>query len=222
MRLAARLDRVLPALTVRERVSLTLRAQAAGDEPDPQLSRLSSLEERKEYDRYVALIIAANVELGTLVQALAIALWEIASRLDDADLLREAAALSAEQEGSVMPDKPVRNWRSINPISTPFFLCGVAEDIQSQLRDQLKLRWQEVRALEILWTEIAAEFGGADPRHPELKAKADELSADARELATRLFARPRKAPEPTDEVLAGMRERVDRAFGYLGLIETKP
>ena len=70
MNLAARLGRLTPALTPKERFLMVLRARQAGEEPEPGLNRLDTLAERKEYDSCVALTITANNELGTLAWGL--------------------------------------------------------------------------------------------------------------------------------------------------------
>jgi hypothetical protein len=219
--LATRLDKLLPSLSVRQRIALILRAEAAGEEPDRELSKLHTLAERQEYDRFVALIIAANHELGAMVFGLSVIAADLESRLEDAELLRSAADLVAEEQGEGPPKGPVRTWRRLKSITVPEFLCGVAEDIRVRLQRQIDLRWQEMQALEQVWAEVAEQFGGEDPRHPDLKAQAGEVSCLLRELATKVSLRPRRLPEPSEEMLAGMRARVAVSFGYLGLRETR-
>jgi hypothetical protein len=43
------------------------RAQAASIEPDPELARLPTLAERREYDECIALIIAVNARLALII-----------------------------------------------------------------------------------------------------------------------------------------------------------
>ena len=130
--------------------------------------------------------------------------------------------MAAEQEGEASPPKAVKNWRRLKQIPIGVFLCSVAAEIRLALQDQVEFRRQELRALEVTWAEIAAQFDGEDPRHPELRDKAAAVSERLRLLAERVALRPRQVPEPTEEMLSQMREQVERAFGHFNLRVTRP
>ena len=141
--------------------------------------------------------------------------------LDRSDLLLEAAAQAAELEGMEMPPLPVRNWRKQETLTVPVLLGGLAEEIRAEAQSHVELRWQEVRALQIVWGEVAAHFDGADPRHPELVDEADNVAANCEALLRRAWLRPKRLPEPTEQQLDDIRARVERAFEYFGLRETR-
>jgi hypothetical protein len=78
-----------------------------------------------------------------------------------------------------------------------------------------------MRALEVVWVEIAAQFNGEDPRHADLQAKAAEVSARLQQLGQSVAGRSRRLPEPTEAMLAEMRGRVEEAFGHFNLRVTR-
>ena len=221
MSLATRLDQLLPSLSVRQRFALILRAQAAGEQPDPEWSRLPTLEQRQEYDRYAALIIAANHAMGAQVHAMAMVLHDLENRAADVELLQAAAQQLAEQEGAATPPRPVRHWRRLKQIETSAFLCSLAADIRRELQERLDQRWQELEALEIVWAEIAANFDGQDPRHPDLRQQTATATEQLRSLLEKTAGKTHRPAKPTEEVIESMRSLVDRAFGHFNLRVTR-
>ena len=111
MALSTRLQKLLPALTPKQRIILILRAQAAGEEPDQELRRVADPMERREYDAYAALVTAANNELGMGLRALTVVAGNLADRADDIELLGRAAAFLAADQGLPPPKPPARGWR---------------------------------------------------------------------------------------------------------------
>ncbi|MPZ49025.1 MAG: hypothetical protein GEU75_06920 [Dehalococcoidia bacterium] len=220
MSIATRLDKLMPALSVRQRISLVLRAQAAGEEPDPEWSRLTSLEQRQEYDRYAALIIAANLELGAIVHGLEMAAGALENRLIDFELLAWASAEIGRQEGAA-PARPVKNWRQLKTMTAGTFLGNLAEEVRRELAAQVELCWQTIRAIEVTWSEIAAQFDGADPRGPELRQKAADLSRRLRTVLDKVSTR-RQPAEPAEAMLNDMQQRVEDAFAHFNLRVTWP
>ncbi len=82
------------------------------------------------------------------------------------------------------------------------------------------LHWQELRAIELAWQEIAAEFDGQDPRHPDPLRLAEETRARLLELLGHLSPRhARKPPEPSETVMASVRRHVDEAMRPMGFRE---
>ena len=106
-------------------------------------------------------------------------------------------------------------------MSVPEFLRGLHEELRASLFSEAKLRWQELRALETVWEEIAADFDGEDPVHPDLRTHLDETKRRLRALIQELAPakRTKKLPEPTEVLLAQYRGLVDRAFHQMGLLE---
>ena len=94
------------------------------------------------------------------------------------------------------------------------FLRSLAREQRRDLVEVLALRWQELRAVELAWAELATEFGGEDPVGPELREIAVDLSADLRALATELGATNRLT-EPEEETTEQLRTAVDDAYARL-------
>ena len=168
------------------------------------------------------MLIAINHELGTVVRGLQIIASGLEARLYDVELLDSAALLVAEQEGTAAPPKAVRHWRKLKQIESATFFTSVAGDIRRELQEQIDFRWQELRAIEILRTELATRFDGEDPLLPEVRQEADQVSDLLRDLSQRLAGKPRRLPEPTESILLDMRGHVDASFAHFNLRVTWP
>ena len=215
MSLATRLDRLVPALSGRQRAVLILRALAAGHEPDPELRQIADERERQTFNRCMALIYVVNVELEAMLQAL---LFH-AQRLDadmTLDLLREAGALVEQDTGEHPDPRTVKNWRRAKEVNVTEFILGVAEDVRSTLLVDVLQRWRELQAVETVCRELAAEFEGEDLLLPEVRQVAEQARELLRAQLQRLGA-PRRLPLLNETLLQGVRNRVERAFDVLGL-----
>jgi len=219
MSIATRLTRLAPSLTARERVVLVIRAHNAGQDPDPDVLNVPQ-QQRAEYDRYIALCIAANNELGLVLHFLMIVAADMESRAGDVENLRAAASALAEENGLELPRRLTRNWRYKQDLNAVEFLVGLSDDIKAVLLERVELRWQELQAVEYVAREIAAKFDGEDPRASELLEDARQAEQALRQLAQRL-GRSRSLPAATQEIVEEIRLRVDNAFSYLGLRETR-
>jgi hypothetical protein len=69
MSLAARLNRLTPALSGKQRALLVIRADLDGREPDREWLNVPS-DQRREYNYFVALLFTSNNTLGTLLTSL--------------------------------------------------------------------------------------------------------------------------------------------------------
>jgi hypothetical protein len=215
--LSARLDRVLPGLTARQRAVLVLRALAAGQEPDTSLRDIGDLRERRAFNRYMGLLYVVNSELDGMLHGVLYALERLAARRS-LELLREAGALAAADLGEQADPSVVRNWRKAKAVSVTEFLLGVAEDVRAQELAELLSLWREFRSLEAVWRELAAEFDGESLLLPELRARAERVLAELQAQGRRLAA-PRRLPGADEATVAQVRDRVERAFAYLGVVE---
>jgi hypothetical protein len=130
MSLAARLGRLTPALTGKERALLALRARNAGQTPDPELRPGMTPEASREYNRYAALIHVANAELGMLCTVLAYQVECLEAQAERVLLLEEAAALLVKDLGETLEESRVRNWRSRKQVTVPVFLRGLAAELR--------------------------------------------------------------------------------------------
>ena len=220
--LDARLDRLMPTLTAKERAILVIRADKAGTPEDPEVRRSLPREQLREFNRYLGLCYVANADLGIVLHVLSIQVERFENESYRLSELSGAAdLLEKEMPEEVAKEPPVRGWRRRERITVPEFLRGVHEELRASLFRDARYRWQELRALETVWEDIAADFEGEDPVHPDLRAKLDETERRLRALIQELTPakRTKKLPEPTEVLLAQYRGLVDRAFHQMGLLE---
>ena len=219
MSIATRLSRLAPSLTARERVVLVIRARNAGQEPDPEVLRIPE-DQRREYDRFVALCIAANVELGAIIHAIWLQALGLERGMYPGRINLEAAAL-VEADAGIGPQPASRYWRRQAQVDSASFFRGVAAEQRHWLLDDALDRWRELKAVESVWHEVAAQFDGEDPLGPEVREKAHETDALLKKLVAELAGKERKAPQPTEALIELVRAELDRALGYLKLRETR-
>jgi hypothetical protein len=84
--------------------------------------------------------------------------------------------------------------------------------LREQLREGVPWCWREVRAVEMVLDEVAAEFDGEDPLLPPVREVLDKTRQDLRELHVLLDFVDAEAelPEPDEERVAELRERLLR------------
>jgi len=128
-------------------------------------------------------------------------------------LLLEAAAL-LEHEHGLKPPKRLRDWRKPGQMEVNEFLRSVARDLKEELIEALALRWQELRPIQLVWEELALEFGGADPVDPQFREKLAAASGQIASLAGEFGATGRLAG-PDDSLVSEARKVADDAFERL-------
>ena len=107
-----------------------------------------------------------------------------------------------------MKDKPVKSHNNAYPGTRNTLTAALIE----RLRTGIKCQGQEIRAVEILTAEVAAEFDGEDPMMPELRAVFDQAKAELTGIAETLarFGIESDLPEPDEDVLDRVRLVVHR------------
>ncbi|HLF79731.1 MAG TPA: hypothetical protein VJB57_19795 [Dehalococcoidia bacterium] len=221
--LSSRLTRLTPVLTAKERAILALRAHNTGVDLDPDVRGKMPREQVREYNRYAGLAYIACSELGALCLVIASHVDCLDNQCRQFEMLEEAGGIIAKELGEEVDKRRVRGWRKKASVTVPHFLAGVAEDLRREVHQGLALRWQEIRAVEVVWDEIALEFDGEDAAASELRAKAEEVKTALLDLNRRISGtRARPLPEADDAAMTRMRELVDQAFKVLGLLEDPP
>ncbi len=92
---------------------------------------------------------------------------------------------------------------------------GLSEVIGEQtarIQAGMRMRWEDVRALEIVIDEIAAEFGGEDPLRPLIREALDKAKAGLTFLNRLLEVHDQavELQEPDEDNLADLRALVER------------
>jgi len=208
-----RLQKVTRGLSPLQRITLILRTQREGREPDPELSRISDPQQNKAFNRYVALIYVINRELGALCHTASGFTQSLEYSANQIRLLDHAAGL-LESDLGLEPVKRPRDWRKHN-MEVPEFLRRLALELREDLLTAVAQRWRELAALETVWTELAEEFGGENPVSPELRSLALDTKQRLLSLAKE-FGGKRRLADPDEDTLAEIQRQVDAAFDQLG------
>ena len=213
MTVQSRLQKITQSLSPLQRITLMLEAHRDGREADPELHRISDPHQAKAFRRYIALLYISNAALGPRCDAVAIVAGDLDVAANQVRLLEQAAGVLEEEHGLKLPRR-VRDWHRSGEMEVNEFLRSLARDLRNDLVEVLALRWQELRAVELVWDELAEEFGGADPVDPQFREKVAEASGRMQALAKEMNA-TRRLLEPDEDVLAEARKAVDDAFARL-------
>lgn len=217
--LSSRLGKITSGLTGRERAVLVLRALAAGEEPDTSLRTIDDPSQRREFDRCMGYINAANSSLqGTIHHLLYHAQW--LEQFDFLELIQGAAEQSAEATGETPDPRKVKRWRKEKSINAPEFFLGIAEETREKQLSLVLDIWRQLQAVERVRGELAEEFDGVDLLIPEVREQTDDLRKRVLELAASLKG-PKSMPEPEDELVEQARAQVESVFKYWRLIEVR-
>jgi hypothetical protein len=218
--LDARLSKLLPALSARERAVLALRAQNAGQDA-AAIRRSMPAEQRHEYNRYMGLVFVAGCQMGALVYVIKNQVENLSFDLDRIDQLERAATVLEEDDPESVAAHPVRPWRQrqrqSEHLTVPEFLRSLALELKEDAFKELSVRWRELRAVEIVLDEIAEQFDGEDALHPDARGWLTNSRSAALRVTERLGRK--RLPEPGEDYLSRTRALIDQGFAALGLVE---
>jgi hypothetical protein len=166
------------------------------------------------------LLFTSNTTLGVLLRALTWIVDALERDLDQYSMLANAARLLEEALAETPDIEEVRRWEKSSRVTLPLFLRGLEWDIRAGGLQRLLLLWQEMRALELVWEEIAGDCDGEDLRHRDVVAEATALRSRLLELIQDASPkRAKKPPEPNEEALTGVRHHVAEAMRMFGFRE---
>jgi len=207
--LMKRLERLEPALSVRERFLIALRDYQEGKATDPNVTRLEQAD-RPEYDRYARLVIASNERLGGFAWMLK---QQAAWNEHDLDIVvvLEAAALQLEEQESLPREEPTKRWRKRQEVTVPFFLRGTALELREMVLARVDDALQNLGAIEAVWSEAEDELG-ADPVHPEVRGRLADCRKALLDLRQRAGTKKRVLGPPA-EMVESMRQQLRDAAG---------
>jgi hypothetical protein len=217
MSLAARLSRMSPVLTARERAALTIRSELAGQEPDLSLRRNMPRDQLTEFNRLIALYYIANAELSTVVYCLKLQADLLTRTLETVSHLGEGAASIAAQLGEPPPKGSLRDLRKRTDLTVPEHLLGLSLHIEDDLKGLALYRHQELLAVETVWQEIRDQLDGEEV----VRADRLELVAATRQQLLTVIrdAKRGKALQPTSEQLEHYRGMVADVLHNFQLLE---
>ena len=216
MSIDARLGRLMPVLSARERGILVLRSLKEGTEEDPLWRLTMPPSQVREFNRYIGLMNACNIYLShfiTVVEQwteqvnLKFLLMLTVGRLDD--LVWDIAKLVSTKKRAKV-EKMVEN--GYLPVDLPWAekensYFDLAGGLYERLREGVVHRWQELRAIEIVVEEVAQEFDGEDPLRPILRETLEKTKGEIRSLHEHLSKiEPLELLEPEEEIMAALNE----------------
>ena len=228
--LDTRLGKLMPALTAKERAMLVLRSLKGGTPEDPKWRRAMPTSQVAEFNRYIGLMNACNVQVGALIMLVnqsveklelrfawftSLVLWgSHAEDLEDyIDRYTKPDGERAQVE--LLRMKSEEPWRSFHVRSEgeePLW-SRLAEALQERMKAELPCHWQQLRAVEMVLDEVTEEFGVEDVLRP---VQRQEIAA-AKEKALAVQGTLQKwtgafeLPEPDPEALEETRRLIKRA-----------
>lgn len=201
--LHARLGKLAPSLSAKERFLLVLQAHNAGEPEDPEVRRTMPPGQRKEFNRYAHLVYAANAQLWPMLVALSALLDNMEYAYERFGLLEKGAAQLEEAHAAQLAKDAAEGGYTV-----PMFLRELQGELETSIRHELSLRWRELRALEIVWAEVDAECDGEPATEQQVRDRAGKTKARLKALAEQLASKgpkprlPEPAPEFVDQVRA--------------------
>jgi hypothetical protein len=217
MSLAARLGRMSPVLTARERAALTIRSELNDQEPDPALRRNMPGDQLTEFNRLIALYYIANSELATIAYCLKLQADLLEADLEIVVQLKDAADSLAEQLSEPPPEGTLGALRKRSELPVPLYLLGQSLILADRLARTARYRYQELLAIETVWQEIRDQLDGEEI----VRSDRLELAAETKQQLLTLIGDSKrgKALQPTMEQLEQYRGRVAEVLHAFHLLE---
>lgn len=222
MSIDARLKRVAPGLSAKERALLVLGSLKNKTPEDPSWRRTMPSGQIAEFNRLIVLMNACNIHLPmyiTMVEqhteqlwlrfawwqtlvGLGLQTWQLAQLIPPGKHARAAAVTrqaSLEAELPWEPEASEHSWLSL------------AERMEAGIRLMLVSLWQELRAIDLVLDEVAGEFEGEDSLRPVMRGLVEKTRAKLTSLHELLSAtKPIELQEPDEEALDLARTYFDR------------
>jgi peroxiredoxin family protein len=151
MSLAARLNRLTPALNGKQRALLVIRAHLDDREPDREWLDMPS-EQRREYDYYVALLYTSNTTLGVLLKGLTWIVDALEGDLQQYAMLGQASRtcrpLRATRAMScckaVVPPASTSSTSARRGISAMTTEVSLSPEIEAKINEAVAARFAEI------------------------------------------------------------------------------
>ena len=229
--LDTRLNRLMPTLKAKERAMLVLGSLRDGTPEDPKWRRAMPTSQVAEFNRYIGLMNACNVQVGALIMLVnqsveklelrfawftSLVLWgSHAEDLEDyIDRYTKPDGEKAQVE--LLRMKREEPWRSLHVRSQgeePPLWSRLAEALQERMKAELPCHWQQLRAVEMALDEVAEEFGVEDVLKPTLRQEiaAAKEKALALHVTLQEWTGAFELPEPDPEALKETRRLIKRA-----------
>jgi len=205
MSIDARLKKLTPLLSAKERAILVLGSLKDGTPEDPNWRTTMPMDQVPEFNRLIGLMNAANLHLAMFIALLETSVAKVNLRMawfvtlllweDHLGEIRRAAK------------KKLKPSVTKNPVAET-----VGDALQDVLCQTAADCWAQIRGGEIVLEEIAAEFDRADPLKPKNRESLEGCKRELLELQEHLAALgvDLALREPAENTLELLREAVQR------------
>ncbi|OAI40636.1 hypothetical protein AYO38_05640 [bacterium SCGC AG-212-C10] len=190
----ARLARLSPTLTAKERALIVLRDHKEGRPVDHSIYLAMPRNQATEFNRLLSLLRVANGALASLIVLLESRTETLETRLGWMVALRSLSLNMSDNIRATERD---------------------AEQFELRLAERFKrdftLTWSEALAVRALLNGMSDELNGEDPLDPEFRDELDGLIESLTKLASNaaLFGWEIDLPEPSEECMQGVERLVE-------------
>ena len=229
MRSDSRLNKLMPALTAKERAILILRSFREQTPEDPHWRSTMPLEQSSQINQYICLMNACNIYIPLYITMVAQhceklwlrvywmqsmiqsgrQIWELGKLIP---LTKRAAAQQLVAGSYPVVELP---W---DAEEHEYSWLTILENMQEGLRVWLVSLWQELRSIDVVVNEVAEEFDGEDPLVPTMRRLVENTRRDL-QLLHRAFDSydPLELTEPDDEAMTLARKYFDNGYRLMRL-----
>ena len=229
MSIDTRLSRLMPALSARERAALAVRAFKNDEPEDPAWRRTMPRDQVDEFGRLIGLENAVASPLSSLIASLKKEVEKMAQKVTlieelcnwDYNVIEitQAAILVLKGVAPEAPGvaelrlllaKPYRDWEGGRGE-----LQAMIDARAVEMATYVQFFWGEVRAIELVVEEVAAELGGEDPLKPLFRELLEHSKAGLtyHNQFLEALGSAVELQEPEEASLSDLRARVERHGG---------
>jgi hypothetical protein len=221
-----RLQKVMPALSAKERGLLVLGCLKEGTPEDPLWRKTMPPNQVREFNQFIDLMNVANIQLAAEIAVLEQAAetiemrecWLISIVLWQEHLVEIHRAVQQATRDQKRLARLVEafDWRPLEAFGKagggPSRLRSLREALADTLARHVIACWQQVRACEIVLTDIAAWFDATDPLKPVSREALNETLQKLSRVRDHLAALDKECElsEPPEEVVDALRGVVRR------------
>ncbi len=230
MSLGARLNKLLPVLSAKERAILVLRSLKDKTPEDPMWRQTMPRDQSPEFNRLIVLMNACNIYLPLYITVVeqhteqlylrfmwwdmlvdsGLQIWRLAQLIPASKRRKAEKAVANSYPLAELPwdaDEHEHSW------------LNVSDRMEAGIRLWLVSLWEELRSIDIVLEEVAKEFDGEDPLRPIMRGvveKTRKKLTDLHEVLT--AAEELELKEPDEEAMDLARTYFENGVRLMGSI----
>ncbi len=226
----SRLDKLMPVLSARERAILVLRSLKDKTPEDPMWRQTMPRDQSPEFNRLIVLMNACNIHLPLFITMVEQHTEQLYLRFMSWDALVDSG-LQIWRLAQLIPASKRRKAEKAVANSYPLAelpwdaeehehsWLNVTDRMERGIRLQLVSLWEELRAIDIVVDEVAAEFDGEDPLRPIMRGVVETTRKKLSDLHEVLAAvEELELKEPDEEAMDLARTYFENGVRLMGSI----